>query len=209
MCLGRHTRRNENGASRRLFYRSAGTRAPVRWDVPQSAGATALVSSARTMQESPRATVPMGVFREVRRLAQRTGPGALSSRAPGPSGLGRGLQADARLRACTTIRCRESQTVLGSASLERDAHGGGEDGHQEWPKTKRQRVWRTPYERRLQQDTWLPHRRDTKAVTSRRTPTEDAPRRPVFIAAGVPRGARDDSVWRLRKVCLRDGRGVL
>ena len=92
MCLGRHTRRNENGAPRRVLFRSAVTRSPVRWGVPQSAGATALVSSARTMQESPRATVPMGVFREVRRLAQRTGPGALSSRAPSPSGLGRGLE---------------------------------------------------------------------------------------------------------------------
>ena len=75
-------RRASSIGVRRLGPQSAGAypsplgRTPVRWGVPQSAGATALVSSARTMREClPRATVPMGVFREVVTCAGRTPAG--------------------------------------------------------------------------------------------------------------------------------------
>jgi hypothetical protein len=63
MCPGRHTSRNENGAPR-LFYRSAGT--CHRFGI----------FCAHHARASPRATVPVGVFREVRRL-----DGALHNRA--------------------------------------------------------------------------------------------------------------------------------
>jgi hypothetical protein len=39
MCPAQHTGKIEHETSRRIFYRSAVTRAPVRWGVPQSAGA--------------------------------------------------------------------------------------------------------------------------------------------------------------------------
>ena len=89
MCPGRHTSRSENGASRSLFYRSAVTRSPVRWGIPQSAGSYPSplgrtpvrwghrfgIFCAHDARASPRATVPMGVFREVVTCAGRTPAG--------------------------------------------------------------------------------------------------------------------------------------